>query len=225
MRSAVLMTMLVVLMACLVHAQGVSRTGKRDGARVMSAAKNVPQSTFHIRNYKTKRYLAFLPGTLVEPTARSRSSVTKWTLKRYQSKLYSINHDHGSLKKCISARWTNGRDDAAVMWQCELKYKKRDLSSISQERADLSMSSADGDQGLEKRYAPIDWRKQVWLLVPVHGKKNTFKIMAYTHLYDMIPTCLSSSSTGGTSSRGGTVLKKCQAGTKDPSLYWTFYKA
>ncbi|ORZ17768.1 hypothetical protein BCR42DRAFT_412473 [Absidia repens] len=200
-----MIVLLVSVMIAMVNSQGISKTGKKDGAATLKHATNIKPGNYHIRNMKTKKYLGFLPGTLVEPTVKSKSSITEWKVLKYKNKMYSINHNHGSLKKCISARWTNGKDDAGVLWQCELKYSKK--------------------RSLAKRYEPILWQKQTWLFVPVSGKKNTFKIMAVTHMYDMIPTCLSSSSTGGKSSRGGTVLKKCKYNTKDSSLYWTFEKA
>ncbi|ORX61494.1 hypothetical protein DM01DRAFT_1404281 [Hesseltinella vesiculosa] len=204
MRHSFAIFFLLAVLACLVQGQGISRSGKKDGMAIMKHAANVGEKAYHIRNVKTKKYLAFLPGTLAEPSASQKSADTAWTLKRYQNKLYSFNHDHGSLKKCLSARWTNGKDDAAVMWQCELKYgnHKRDV--------------------VDKRYTPIKWQKQVWTMVPVRGHKNTFKIFAYTHIFDMTPTCLSGTSTGGNSYRGGTVLKKCKLNSNDPSLYWTF---
>ncbi|KAI8086217.1 uncharacterized protein BX664DRAFT_386658 [Halteromyces radiatus] len=197
----------LILLFVTVDAQGISKTGKKDGTNTYKHAKDIQPGTYHIRNVKSKKYLAFLPGTLVEPTASSKSDITEWSILKYKTKMYSINHDHGTLKKCVSARWTNGKDDAGVMWQCELKYGHKKRSSLS------------------KRYEPILWQKQTWLFVPVNGKKNTFRIMAVTHMYDMIPTCLSSSSTGGKSYRGGTVLKKCKYNTNDPSLFWTFEKA
>ncbi|KAI8343234.1 hypothetical protein BC941DRAFT_410780 [Chlamydoabsidia padenii] len=189
----------------MVSAQGVSRSGKADGAATLKHATNsLRPGNYHLRNVKSKKYLTFLPGTLVEPSASDPDDNTEWTIIKYKPKMYSINHDHGSLKKCLSARWTNGKDDAGVLWQCELKYKKRSIT---------------------KRYEPILWQKQTWLMVPVSGIKNTFKVMTVTHMNDMIPTCLSSSSTGGHTSRGGTILKKCKYDTKDASLYWTFERA
>ncbi|CAO3607625.1 unnamed protein product [Cunninghamella blakesleeana] len=197
--------MFILSFITLIECQGISRTGKKDGKAIFSRAKNISPGKYHLQNVKTKKYLAFLPGTLVQPTASKKSASTIWVVKRYKTKIFSIGHSNGSLKKAISARWTKGRNDAAVLWQDELKYKKRSLYT--------------------KRYDPIVPDKQNWVMVPVSGRKNTFKIIAYSHLYNMTPTCLSGSSTGGHTSRGGTVLKKCKYNTNDPNLYWTFQKA
>ncbi|KAI9301223.1 hypothetical protein BJ944DRAFT_271804 [Cunninghamella echinulata] len=192
----------------LIDGQGISKTGKKDGTAIFKRAVNIPQGNYHIKNVKTKKYLTFVqPGTLVQPNSKKKSKQTIWNTLRYKNKLYSFNHNNGNLKKCISSRWTNGRNDAAVLWQAQLKYKK------------------NNKRGLTRRYDPILPEKQVWVLVPVAKRKNTYKIIAYSHLYDMIPTCISSQSTGGHTSRGGTVLKKCKYNTNDSSLYWTFEKA
>jgi hypothetical protein len=102
-----LMLLVLLIALFLVNAQGISKTGKKDGANTLKHAKDIKPGTYHIRNVKSKKYLAFLPGTLVEPTASKKSSITQWKVLKYKSKMYSVNHSHGSLNKCLSARWVS----------------------------------------------------------------------------------------------------------------------
>ncbi|KAI9027394.1 hypothetical protein CLU79DRAFT_843743 [Phycomyces nitens] len=202
----------------LAHAQGVSRTGKTDGNAIFKKGVNIPQGKFHFKNIKTGKYLDFLPGNLAEPIAKKKSATNLWIVKRYASKYFEIRHDHGTAKKCLSARWTKGVDDAGVMWQCELKNMKRSLGDVSTYNEDSENSQTNNT--LSRRYDPIVWTKQVWVFIPVAGKSKTYKIFAVDHLYDMTPKCLSHKATGGKGKRGGTILKSCKYNTKDTSLYW-----
>jgi hypothetical protein len=118
-----LMLLVVLIALFLVNAQGISKTGKKDGANTLKHAKDIKPATYHIRNVKSKKYLAFLPGTLVEPTASKKSSITQWKVLKYKSKMYSINHSHGSLNKCLSARWVG------CVTQCRIKIFKLRLFS------------------------------------------------------------------------------------------------
>ncbi|KAL0078923.1 hypothetical protein J3Q64DRAFT_1734002 [Phycomyces blakesleeanus] len=201
-----------------IYAQGVSKTGKKDGNAIFKSGVNVPQGKFHFKNIKTGKYLDFLPGNLPEPVAGKKSASNLWIVKRYSNKYFEIRHDHGTAKKCLSARWTKGVDDAGVMWQCELKNMKRSLGDQTLDNEDIE--AIETNETLSKRYAPIVWTKQVWVFVPVSGKAKTYKIIAVDHLYDMTPKCLSHKPTGGKGKRGGTILKSCKYNTKDTSLYW-----
>jgi hypothetical protein len=96
----------LLLTLTAVASQGVSPTGKQDGVAVLKhAIDTLRPGTYHLLNVKTKKYLTFLPGTLVEPSASNPDETTEWTIAKYKPKMYSINHDNGALKKCLSARW------------------------------------------------------------------------------------------------------------------------
>ncbi|CAM0136486.1 hypothetical protein VKS41_006699 [Umbelopsis sp. WA50703] len=203
---------LVALLVALCAAQGgVSKTGEKDGKAIYSAAKQPSAGTYKIKAYGTKSYMSFTPsGNIVSPGSKA----SEWALKHHSgSKYFSLQIHKGTLPKCVSTRWTTkgkggGYPDAAVLWQCEV-----DGYSYHGKRSDNSTST------IEKRYSKIVTEKQEWAAVPVHGKSNTYKIISASHLYDMVPRCISHSKISG-----GTKLTECKVNTRSNSLYWTFEK-
>ncbi|KAG2179649.1 hypothetical protein INT44_006497 [Umbelopsis vinacea] len=210
---SILFFALVALFVTLASAQGgVSKTGKKDGEAIYKATKQPASGNYKIKAYGTSSYMSFNPsGNIVSPG----KSASKWALKHHSgSKFFSLHINKNTLHKCVSTRWTThgkggGYADAAVMWQCEV-----DGDKYHGKRSEISNSTH-----IEKRYSKIVTEKQEWAAVPVKGKKNTYMLFSASHLYDMVPRCISHSKISG-----GTKLSTCKVNTRSNSLYWTFQK-
>jgi hypothetical protein len=84
------------------------------------------------------------------------------------------------------------------MWQC-----------------DIDGSDPKSTGGYQKIYPP----KQLWLAVPDQKKRGQHKIVSASHLYDMVPRCISQKPI-----EGGTYLTECKIDTDDDHLVWTIKK-
>jgi len=206
---SIILFALVALLVALSSAQGVSPTGKKDGNAIYSASKQPAAGNYKIKAYGSNNYMSYTPsGNIVAPGR----TASVWQLKHHSgSKYFSLHINKNTLHKCVSTRWTTsggGYPDAAVMWQCE----------VDGDKYHGKRSETNGTD-IEKRYAPIVTAKQEWAAVPVHGHSNTYKIFSASHLYDMIPRCISHSKISG-----GTKLSTCKVNTRSNNLYWTFEK-
>lgn len=95
----------VFLLVGLVSAQGVSKTGKKDGTALYKAAKTLPSDTYEFRSAISKKSLTFVSsGNIVTPR---KSGQNKWGVKRYKKTKYftARGKNKAGLEKCISTRW------------------------------------------------------------------------------------------------------------------------
>ncbi|KAI9322147.1 hypothetical protein BX666DRAFT_579739 [Dichotomocladium elegans] len=110
----------VCLIAGLTNAQGISRTGKKDGNALYKAAKKLSPGNYAFVSYSGKEYLTFISsGNLVVP---KKSGQRLWKVKNYKKTKYFSAHGKNKAgnEKCISTRWTTGTGaggfpDAAVV--------------------------------------------------------------------------------------------------------------
>ncbi|CAO3598129.1 unnamed protein product [Absidia cylindrospora] len=190
------------LLAISVQGQGVSSSGKKDGTALYTAGKAFTDGEYEFIAQNKKALSMVNPKNLLSPAASGDNSV--WQLKQHKkTKFFSLHlQNQADLEKCISTRWTvgdghsdGGYPDAAVMWQCE-----------------IDGSSSSSTSGYQKIYPP----KQLWLAVPDQKVRSQYKIVSASHLYDMIPRCISQKPMDG-----GTTLKECKIDTNDNDLLWT----
>ena len=94
---------LVALFVTLSSAQGVSRTGKKDGTAIYKATKQPSQGNYKIKAYGTKSYMSYNPnGNIVAPG----KTASVWQLKHHSgSKYFSLHINKNTLHKCVSTRW------------------------------------------------------------------------------------------------------------------------
>ncbi|CAO3635934.1 unnamed protein product [Cunninghamella echinulata] len=193
------------LLVSSIQAQGVSRTGKKDGTALYTAGVKLQEGDYEFTSGVSGKILNMIqPNNILTLTKDS----TKWELRQHKNtKLFSLHiKNKADLEKCVSTRWdfgdksTNGEGfpDAAVMWKCE-----------------INGSFPDDLGGYEKIYAP----KQLWLAVPDKKVRGQYKIVSFSHLYDMIPRCVSNKPI-----EGGTTLSECKIDTSDDNLLWTIKK-
>ncbi|KAG0164156.1 hypothetical protein DFQ28_010747 [Apophysomyces sp. BC1034] len=198
-------SLFVVLFVCLalVHAQGVSKTGKKDGRAFYKAAKNLSKGNYRFQAHGKNQYLTFLSeDNIVELQSSGQDT---WQVKQHKkSKYFTVRGDNDAkLEKCISTRWEpygkgGGFPDAAVLWQCEVDTDTKNYGG----------------------YEPIFPPKQMWLAVPDKYTKGYYKIVSASHLYDMIPRCIAHNKI-----KGGTKLVECKVNTRNESLLWKLTKA
>ncbi|KAL0091221.1 hypothetical protein J3Q64DRAFT_1710145 [Phycomyces blakesleeanus] len=200
-------TLMVVIAICLsiicspVTAQGVSKTGKKDGNALLSAAKKIPNGNYVFQAYNSKKTLTLIStGNLLAPRT---SGQNEWAVKQHSgSKYFTIRaNNKAGLPKCISTRWSfassGGFPDAAVMWQCEV-----DTPNIKY-------------YGYDPIYPP----KQMWLAIPDSHHKGYYKIVSASHLFDMTPNCISVNTISG-----GVKFTKCKIDTNNTKLLWKLTK-
>ncbi|RUS16297.1 hypothetical protein BC937DRAFT_91391 [Endogone sp. FLAS-F59071] len=95
----------------------------RTGEIVYHYSVSIPVGNYAIRNAATKQYLVFHPNNvtnIVVPGKGGQNMVapaTTWKVVLHGAKNYSIHHlARNGQDKCMSTRFTDGIDDAAVMW-------------------------------------------------------------------------------------------------------------
>ncbi|KAI7869956.1 hypothetical protein BDF14DRAFT_1879713 [Spinellus fusiger] len=178
-------------------AQGVSKTGMIDGKAFYSAAKILNTGHYTFQAYGTKNKLTLISSDNILAPAASGNN--QWEIKKHGTTKYFTmrGFNNAGLSKCVSTRWAfakpAGYPDAAVMWQCEV----------------------DTDKPLYYGYDPIYPPKQMWLTVPDQHHNGYIKLVSGSHLYDMIPRCITPDHI-----TGGIRLKKCLVNTNDTSLLW-----
>ncbi|KAI8327685.1 hypothetical protein BC941DRAFT_446483 [Chlamydoabsidia padenii] len=191
------------LMISSIDAQGVSPTGKKDGTALYTAGRKLSAGDYEFVSAQNEKSLSMInPKNLLEPAESDDNSV--WELRQHKDTKYFSLHlkNQADLEKCVSTRWTVGDEesdggypDAAVMWQCE-----------------IDGSSPKSTGGYDQIYPP----KQLWLAVPDQKRRGQFKIVSASHLYDMVPRCISRKTIDG-----GTLLTECKIDTDDDDLVWT----
>ncbi|ORZ02407.1 hypothetical protein BCR43DRAFT_481499 [Syncephalastrum racemosum] len=191
-------------LVAMVAAQGVSDTGKKDGNDFYKHAKSLSEGNYVFKGANTKKALTFVSSDNILSLLNSGSQT--WEIRKHENTKYFSAHgkNNADLEKCISTRWTvgngdGGYPDAAVLWQCEI---------------DGSKPKSTG--GYEKIFPP----KQLWAAVPDPKYDGYVKIVSASHLYDMVPRCISQDKIDG-----GTKLAECKYDTDDKSLLWKIVKA
>ncbi|CAO3640560.1 unnamed protein product [Cunninghamella blakesleeana] len=204
MRLSTIVLSLGLLVSSL-NAQGVSRSGEKDGKALYAKAVKLPMGDYEFTTGKDDSFLSMIqPNNNLIPKKKSY----QWELRQHKkTKLFSLHaKNEAGNEKCVSTRWnfgdksTNGEGypDAAVMWQCEIN------------------GSIPKDQG---PYPDIYPPKQLWLAVPDTKVRGQYKIVSFSHLYDMIPRCISNKPI-----EGGTTLSECKIDTVDDDLLWNINK-
>ncbi|ORZ15927.1 hypothetical protein BCR42DRAFT_416153 [Absidia repens] len=195
----------ISLMIASIQAQGVSPTGKKDGTALYTAGRKLAVGDYEFISDSKKSLSMVNPKNLLSAVSGNDNSV--WELRQHKTtKFFSLHlKNQADLEKCVSTRWTvgdkdsgGGYPDAAVMWQCEI---------------DGSDPKSTG--GYQKIYPP----KQLWLAVPDQKNRGQYKIVSASHLYDMIPRCISQKAIDG-----GTTLAECKIDSNDDDLLWTIKK-
>ncbi|KAI8074801.1 hypothetical protein BC940DRAFT_343368 [Gongronella butleri] len=201
---------IIVALTCFTAASyaqgGTSATGKQDGTALYTAGVKLTPGNYEFIGGKSGALSMINPKNLLQLSSDANSTV--WELRQHKkTKFFSLHmSNQANLEKCVSTRWefggkstAGGYPDAAVMWQCEI---------------DGSVPTDMG--GYQKIYPP----KQLWLAVPDKKVRGQYKVVSASHLYDMVPRCISQDPISG-----GTTLAVCKIDTQDDSLLWTIKRA
>ena len=128
-RHSFLICLLVAALVALSAAQGVSRTGKKDGNAILKASKKLKAGNYVFKSAVGKDYLTFISsGNLVVPAASKHPRT--WNVRNHDKTKYFSAHgkNKAGLEKCISTRWDvgNGKGgfpDAAVVRPCFWRWQ------------------------------------------------------------------------------------------------------
>ncbi|RUS20137.1 hypothetical protein BC938DRAFT_475626 [Jimgerdemannia flammicorona] len=192
---------------------------------IYKSAVKIPAGSYTFRNRATGQYLLFDPyhygvNAIVPAKGKSNkvSGDTTWKVIYSGGRNYSVHHRAlNGNDKCMSTRYMNGIDDAAVIWGCRIDTAKPVLPAKNK---------------IARRRQPHFPTKQTWLFLPVDSKKRTvgprtyFYFASNAHLYNMVPRCLYPKLT----SEGTTALRDCMDDDgkmklyTDKKLHWELIK-
>ncbi|RUS28739.1 hypothetical protein BC938DRAFT_481515 [Jimgerdemannia flammicorona] len=169
---------------------------------VYDASVPIAVGFYTFRNRVTNQYLLFDTNkhgnTVVPATGKKNvvSNATTWKIVRHahSNRNYSIHHDASNgADKCISTRYTNGSDDAAIMWYIYIYSRFYSFLALCLESQSLGDQNAKSisflsllrgcridtkqpvlparRRSLFRRREPPFLTKQTWLFIPADSHK------------------------------------------------------